>query len=121
MYSFGALLLEILTGKIAGGGGAGTGLAKWVELVVEGKGLWELLDFELLRYREMEEEMVALLQVALLCLAGSAKDRPNMEMVEKMIENMMKKGGNGGNESPAVDLSSDSSSVSENIPNFASS
>ncbi|KAI7987292.1 putative leucine-rich repeat receptor-like protein kinase [Camellia lanceoleosa] len=113
--TFGVVLLEILTGKIATSISGGGDVSKWVRGTMREKGMWEVLDFELLRYREMEAEMVALLKVALLCLAESERDRPKMGVVEKMIEDIMKKGGGGG-------VCSDSSpSLSESTPNFTSS
>ncbi|GMQ03683.1 hypothetical protein CsSME_00049394 [Camellia sinensis var. sinensis] len=111
-YSFGVVLLEILTGKIATSISGGGDVAKWVRGTMREKGLWEVLDFELLRYREMEAEMVALLE-----------DRPKMGVVEKMIEDIMKKGGGGGGGGGGCGVYSDSSpsSLSESTPNFTSS
>ncbi|KAL7166463.1 hypothetical protein ACSBR2_037186 [Camellia fascicularis] len=121
VYSFGVVLLEILTGKIATSISGGGDVAKWVRGTMREKGMWEVLDFELLRYREMEAEMVALLEVALLCLAESERDRPKMGVVEKMIEDIMKKGGGGGGGGGGVYSDSSPSSLSESTPNFTSS
>ncbi|KAF8406883.1 hypothetical protein HHK36_006004 [Tetracentron sinense] len=124
VYSFGVILLEILTGKMATG--EGVSLAKWVQRVVREEWTAEVFDIELLRYKEMEEEMVGLLQVALLCLAPMAGDRPKMSVVHKMIEDIRERGASrgGGLHSPN-DLSSSSDSSpslsSRATPNFTSS
>ncbi|XP_071920193.1 probable leucine-rich repeat receptor-like protein kinase At1g68400 [Coffea arabica] len=89
VYSFGVVLLEILTGKMATSEGE-TSLAKWVQRVSREEWTWDVFDFELVRFKEMEEEMTALLQVAILCLASSAKDRPKMTAVHKMIEDIIR-------------------------------
>ncbi|KAK3014616.1 hypothetical protein RJ639_009115 [Escallonia herrerae] len=117
VYSFGMVLLEILTGKAATSEG-GVSLEKWIRRVVQEEWTWEVFDYELLRYKEMEEEMVALLQVALLCLAQSPRDRPKMSVVQQMIEDIRRKDGREGEaQSPLNGLSSDSSpSVSESTP-----
>jgi hypothetical protein len=47
---------------------------------------------ELLRSRGAEDEMVALLQVALLCAADDPKERPRMAVVSKMIEDIRNRG-----------------------------
>ena len=91
VYSFGVILLEILTGKMPTGEGE-TSLVKWVQRVAREEWTWEVFDFELLRYKEMEEEMVGLMQVALLCLAPFPRDRPKMNMVHMMIEDIRTKG-----------------------------
>ncbi|KAK4358459.1 hypothetical protein RND71_020688 [Anisodus tanguticus] len=81
VYSFGVVLLEILTGKIATSEGE-TSLAKWVQRVVNKEWTWDVFDFELARYKEMEDQMVALLKVAMACLVSSPKDRPKMIVSE---------------------------------------
>ncbi|KAK6927276.1 Protein kinase domain [Dillenia turbinata] len=123
VYSFGIILLEILTGKMPTGEGE-TSLVRWVRCVVKEHWTWEVFDFELLRYKDMEDEMIALMQVALLCLAQSSKDRPKMSVVHKMIEDIRKKGNGDDRIHSALnnELSSESSpSLSESTPNFTSS
>lgn len=119
MYSFGVILLEILTGKMPTGEGE-TSLVRWVQRVRREEWTWEVFDFELYRCKEMEEEMVALMQVALLCLAPLPKDRPKMSMVVRMIEDIRTKGSTPNSLLNAI--SSDSSpSLSENTINFTTS
>ncbi|CAI9093696.1 OLC1v1029254C1 [Oldenlandia corymbosa var. corymbosa] len=94
VYSFGVVLLEILTGKMATSEGE-TSLVKWVQRVAREEWTWDVFDFELVRHKEMEEEMMALLEVAILCLASSPKDRPKMIAVQKMIQDITTKRGEG--------------------------
>jgi serine/threonine protein kinase len=96
VYSFGVILLEILTGRMAIVEEGEMDLVKWVLLQRMSREeccTWEVLDFELLAYKEMELETMALLQLALLCVAQSPRDRPKMSMVHRMIEDIRMKGG----------------------------
>lgn len=95
VYSFGVLLLELLTGKcpsIVDCGGPGTGyggvvdLPRWVQSVVREEWTAEVFDLELMRYKDIEEEMVALLQIAMACTSPSPDQRPRMGHLVKMIE-----------------------------------
>ncbi|KAI3899768.1 hypothetical protein MKW92_006369 [Papaver armeniacum] len=93
VYSFGVILLEILTGKTALYEGE-TSLVKWVQCVV-GRKDWEyseLFDFELPRDKVSQGEMVGILQIALLCVTRVPNDRPNMSVVHKMIEDVKRRG-----------------------------
>ncbi|KAI7739993.1 hypothetical protein M8C21_004408, partial [Ambrosia artemisiifolia] len=93
VYSFGVLLLELLTGKcpaVVDNGGTGYGgavdLPRWVQSVVREEWTAEVFDLELMRYKDIEEEMVGLLQIAMSCTAGAPDQRPTMGYVLKMIE-----------------------------------
>jgi serine/threonine protein kinase len=105
VYSFGVLVLEALTGKVpaqhlqplpdaAGGHGqrkdkqAAVSLPEWVRSVVREEWTAEVFDVELLRYKNIEEEMVAVLHVALACVALLPEQRPSMADVVKMIESV---------------------------------
>lgn len=61
-------------------------------MVVREEWTSEVFDFELSRCKEVEDEMVALLQVALLCLTPDPKHRPKMSVVHKMIEDIKERG-----------------------------
>ncbi|XP_010913003.1 probable leucine-rich repeat receptor-like protein kinase At1g68400 [Elaeis guineensis] len=121
VYSFGVILLEILTGRPAEDGDIS--LAQWVQTVVREEWTSEVFDTELLRNKETEDEMFALLQLALLCIAREPKDRPKMTMVYKMIEDIRDRGSRSrGSRSPSQnDHSHESSSTcpSEDAPAFA--
>jgi serine/threonine protein kinase len=110
VYSFGVLVLEALTGrspaaqhphpvpdagdaqrrdrKSGGAAAAAASLPEWVRSVVREEWTAEVFDVELLRYRDIEEEMVAMLHVALACVAPQPEQRPSMGDVVRMIESV---------------------------------
>ncbi|CDY44903.1 BnaA02g13790D [Brassica napus] len=105
VYSFGVLLLEILTGKCpnlveTGHSGGAMDLPRWVQSVVREEWTAEVFDLELMRYKDIEEEMVGLLQIAMACTAATADHRPKMGHVVKMIEEIR---GGGSETSPCND------------------
>lgn len=90
VYSYGVFLLELLTGKspvhASSGGEEVTHLVRWVNSVVREEWTGEVFDVELLRYPNVEEEMVSMLQIGLSCVARMPEQRPKMEHVLKMVE-----------------------------------
>lgn len=97
VYSFGVLLLEILTGRAPNSSSqypspekqeASVDLPNWVRSVVKEEWTAEVFDQELLRYKNIEEELVSMLQVGLACVVPLPEKRPTMAEVVKMVEDI---------------------------------
>lgn len=99
VYSFGVLLLEVLTARAPSQFPSPTrpknvefedeesvDLPKWVRSVVRDEWTAEVFDPELLRYKNIEEELVSMLHVAMACVVPQPEKRPTMMEVAKMIE-----------------------------------
>ncbi|XP_030452144.1 probable inactive receptor kinase At5g16590 [Syzygium oleosum] len=89
VYSFGVLLLELLTGKAPTHSllnEDGVDLPRWVQSVVKEEWTAEVFDVELLRYQDVEEDMVRLLQLAMHCTDQYPDKRPPMAQVVNNIE-----------------------------------
>lgn len=96
VYSFGVLLLEMLTGKAPAQSSSGhdevVDLPRWVQSVVREEWTAEVFDVELIKYQDVEEEMVQMLQIAMACVAPVADVRPRMQQVVSMIEKIRPSG-----------------------------
>ncbi|CAK8538040.1 unnamed protein product [Lathyrus sativus] len=89
VYSFGIMLLELLTGKAPTHStlnDEGVDLPRWVQSIIQDEWNTDVFDMELLRYQNVEDEMVKLLQLALECTAQYPDKRPSMDVVVRLIE-----------------------------------
>ncbi|KAF5442217.1 hypothetical protein F2P56_034902 [Juglans regia] len=121
VFSFGVLLLELLTGKSPvhnTGGQEVVHLVRWVNSVVREEWTAEVFDVELLRYPNIEEEMVEMLQIGLACVVRMPEERPKMQDVVKLMEEI--RGVNTGKR-PSAELEPEISTPSPIIAEIGSS
>ncbi|CAK9212947.1 unnamed protein product, partial [Sphagnum troendelagicum] len=96
VYSFGVVLLELLTGRAptqTSVNDEGLDLPRWVQSVVREEWTVEVFDVELMRYQNVEEEMVQMLQVAMACVDTVPERRPKMAKVVHMLEDIHQQAG----------------------------
>ncbi|KAL2518773.1 putative inactive receptor kinase [Abeliophyllum distichum] len=88
VYSFGVLLLEILTGKEPDSVliEDGIDLPSWVQSVVQEKWTIEVFDPELINFDNFEEQMVQLLNLAISCTVQHPDRRPSMVEITRRIK-----------------------------------
>ncbi|KAH6770920.1 Leucine-rich repeat protein kinase family protein [Perilla frutescens var. hirtella] len=102
VYSYGVVLLELLTGKSpvhSSSGEEAVHLVRWVHSVVREEWTGEVFDVELLRYPDIEEEMVAMLQIGMSCVSRVATQRPKIGDVVRLLEEI--RSNNTGNSQSA--------------------
>ncbi|KAL7183665.1 hypothetical protein ACSBR2_025951 [Camellia fascicularis] len=95
VYSYGVLLLQLLTGKSpihTTGGDEVVHLVRWVQSVVREEWTAEVFDVELLKYPNIEEEMVEMLQIGLACAVKMPEQRPKMVDIVRRVEDIRRVG-----------------------------
>ncbi|CAN6476420.1 unnamed protein product [Victoria cruziana] len=89
IYSFGVVLMELVTGKkpLEPEFGDGVDIVEWILRMVRSKvGIEQALDPNIAgQCRHVQEEMLLVLRIALLCTAKQPKDRPSMRDVVIML------------------------------------
>ncbi|KAL5859985.1 hypothetical protein ACOSQ4_001281 [Xanthoceras sorbifolium] len=88
IYSFGVVLLELLTGKrpLDPEFGESVDIVEWIRRKIsENRSLEEALDPNVGNCKHVQEEMLLVLRIALLCTAKLPKDRPSMRDVITML------------------------------------
>lgn len=91
VYSFGVLILELVTGKAPSTSllaEEGVDLPRWVRGAVEQGLTAEVFDAELLRYQNVEEDMIRMLQIGIDCTEQSPDQRPSMAEVTRRVESL---------------------------------
>ena len=84
VYSFGMILLELLTGKLVQNNGFD--LARWVHSVVREE--WTVEVFDKALEGASEERMLNLLQIALKCINPNPYERPSINQVAVSINTL---------------------------------
>ena len=92
VYSFGVVLLELLTGKAPTHAvlhdDEGVDLPRWARSVVREEWTSEVFDTELLRHPGAEDEMVEMLRLAMDCTVTVPDQRPAMPEIVVRIEQL---------------------------------
>ncbi|KAG9158433.1 hypothetical protein Leryth_013174 [Lithospermum erythrorhizon] len=93
VWSYGCLILELLTGKVSvfsstEGGLNGVDLCNWVHRAVREEWTAEIFDGEILSQKSANYGMVSLMQIAMRCCDRSPEKRPEMSEVVREVENI---------------------------------
>lgn len=103
VYSYGVVLLELLTGKrpLDQEFGECVDIVEWIRRKIrDNKSLEEALDPSVGNCRHVLEEMLLVLRIALLCTASLPKDRPTMRDVIMMLGEAKPRRKSSGNNEP---------------------
>jgi hypothetical protein len=90
IYSFGVLVLEVVSGQNSSKSTWGPDmnvLVEWTWKLREQGRLLDIVDPGLDKYPEAFEQMLRFIKVALLCTQATAQQRPSMKQVVHMLSN----------------------------------
>ncbi|CAH9117777.1 unnamed protein product [Cuscuta epithymum] len=91
VYSYGVILLEILTGRsaVVQSGSSETDIVNWMHICIEEKKpLLDVLDPCLVEDADKEDEMIDVLKIAMACLQTNPERRPTMRQVLETLERL---------------------------------
>ncbi|KAJ8548265.1 hypothetical protein K7X08_030734 [Anisodus acutangulus] len=91
IYSYGVILLEMITGRtpIIQVGSTEMDLVNWIHWCIEEKKpLSDVLDQYLAQDADKEEEMIAVLKMAIACVHSSPERRPSMRHISDALERL---------------------------------
>ncbi|GER44429.1 leucine-rich repeat protein kinase family protein [Striga asiatica] len=84
VYSYGVILLEMITGRHSE-----VDLVRWMQMCIEEKKpVCEVLDPNLAQDADKEEEMIAVLKIAMACTNAGPEKRPSMRNVVDALERL---------------------------------
>ncbi|CAL9750666.1 unnamed protein product [Musa acuminata subsp. burmannicoides] len=109
VWSFGTLILEILTGKFPADhlaeGSAGADLASWVNTVAGEEGTSKVFDKNMEGTKDSEGEMLKLLKIGIACCEADVDERWEMKEALEKIEELKER--EGGTERPLISSEGD--------------
>ncbi|CAA7022599.1 unnamed protein product [Microthlaspi erraticum] len=91
VYSYGVILLELIAGRcpVVEVGTSETDLVRWVQLCIEEKKpLCDVLDPCLAPEADKEDEIVAVLKIAITCVNSNPEKRPTMRHVSDSLDRL---------------------------------
>ncbi|KAL8215048.1 hypothetical protein R6Q57_004497 [Mikania cordata] len=102
VYSYGVVLMELISGKrpVDPEFENSVNIVEWVRRIIrENEPLTKVIDQTIGGCKHVEEEMLLVLRIALICTAKLSKDRPSMRDVISMLEEARprRKGNNNAN------------------------
>lgn len=92
IYSYGVILLEMITGRTAvvQVGSSEMDLVNWMQLCIEEKKpLADVLDPYLAPDADKEEEIIAVLKIAMACVHSSPEKRPTMRHISDALDRLI--------------------------------
>lgn len=91
IYSYGMILLEMITGRtpLVQVGNSEMDLVHWMQLCIEEKKpVSDVLDPNLAQDADKEEEMIAVLKIAMACTQSSPERRPSVRHISDALERL---------------------------------